>query len=326
VVLTTLCLLGCGGAEPSPAPHPSLRLDVAEREGLDPARLRRADTQFTATPGLLSVLAMRHGRLVFERYYRGANAAGKHDVFSVTKSVVSALVGIELARGDLRSVDQKIVEFFPHQLVRDADTRIGSITLRDLLTMTSGYRPPPATASDDWVRTLLSRPLVTAPGAAFSYDDGSAHLVSAIITSASGMPAEQLARRELFAPLGIHGGRWLSDGHGNTIGSTGLSLRPRDLLKLGELYLRQGRWEGRQVVPAAWVRESTRTRVVIPGGYAYGYFWWVNTGPHGGFLAQGHAGQVVAVHPRLDLVVVITGSGGFDHLAVLGQVLRAVVP
>jgi CubicO group peptidase (beta-lactamase class C family) len=103
-----------------------------------------------------------------------------------------------------------------------------------------------------------------------------------------------------------------------------LLLRSRDLLKLGQLYLQHGRWRGRQIVPASWVRESTTRHVSIPGGYAYGYLWWVNTGPHGGFAAQGFAGQVVAVYPRLDLVVVLTGGGSFDQTEALRLLLRAV--
>jgi CubicO group peptidase (beta-lactamase class C family) len=125
--------------------------------------------------------------------------------------------------------------------------------------------------------------------------------------------------------LGIHAGRWSSDGQGRSLGSTGIFLRSRDLLRLGRLYLQHGRWSGRQIVPASWVRESTTMRAEIRGGYAYGYFWWVNTGPHGGFAAQGYAGQLVAVYPRLDLVIVMTGAGSFDQVGALRLLLRAVV-
>jgi CubicO group peptidase (beta-lactamase class C family) len=323
-VLAALCVAGCGGAEEAGAPYPELRLAAAERAGLDPSLLRRADATFAATPGLRSVLVMRHAETVFERYYGGVGVNSEQDVFSITKSVVSALVGIEVARGRLR-LDERLVHALPQQLEPGADPRIHAITLRDLLTMTAGYRRSSVVSTGDVIRTLVNRPLASDPGTTFSYDDGSAHLLSAVLTKASGLPAEELARRALFAPLGAHLGRWISDGQGNSLGSTGLFLRPRDLLKLGELYLRRGRWDGRRIIPASWVRESTTTQVTIRGGYAYGYLWWVNTGPHGGFLAQGFAGQALAVHPRLDLVVAMTGSGGFDHREVLGTVLRAVV-
>ena len=143
------------------------------------------------------------------------------------------------------------------------------------------------------------------------------------------MPLEDFARRELFEPIGIRPGPWSKDGQGRSIGSTGLSLSSRDLLRFGELYLRQGRWHGRQIVPAAWVRESTTKQVAIPDGFAYGYLWWVSTGPlstgpHKGFLAVGFGGQMIAVLPRLDLVVVMTGGGDYDRIELLRLLLAAV--
>lgn len=269
---------------------------------------------------------MRHGHVVFEHYYDGSNGTEERDVFSVTKSVVSALVGIALRDGKLRSLDQRLVDFFPQELESNADPRVRAITLRDLLTMTAGYRPAHIVSTDDWVRTLLNRSPASDPGKTFAYDDGSAHLLSAVLTKVTGERADELAQHELFGPLGIRVSRWTSDGQGHALGSTGLFLRPRELLMLGQLYLQKGSWRGRQVVPGAWVRDSTRTHVSIPGGYAYGYLWWVNTGSHKGFVAQGYAGQMLAVYPRLDLVVAMTGAGEFDRIDALKQVLRAVVP
>ena len=316
-----LSLAGWGASERPAAPvgHVS-----AESAGFDPSALRDADRRFRELPDLLSVLAMRNGRLAFERYYRGADATTAGDVFSVTKSVVSMLVGIALRDGRLRSVDQRLVDFFPGELEPGTDPRVRRITLRDLLTMTAGYRETPIVSTDDWVRTLLNRPVVTDPGTSFSYDDGSAHLLSAVLTRATGKSASELAARELFAPLGILRTRWGSDGQGRSLGSTGLFLRPRDLLRLGRLYLERGRWHGRQLVPASWVRRSTTRQASVPGGYAYGYLWWVNTGPSRGFLAQGYGGQVLAVFPRLDLVVVVTGSGSGDRTEVLRRLVAAV--
>ena len=315
---------GCGGAgsaAESPA-HPSLA--AAQHEGFDTGRLRAAERRFETTHGLGSVLVQRHGRLVFERYYHGASADKPRNVFSVTKSVVSALVGIALRDGQITSLDQKLVDFLPQDFAEGVDPRVRAITLRDLLTMTGGYRETPLIFTDDWVRTLLNRPIVSEPGTKFSYDSGSTHLLAAALAEAVGMSVEAFAKRELFGPIGIRPGSWSKDGQGRSIGSTGLSLSSRDLLKLGELYLRNGRWHRRQVVPAEWVRESTRKQVAVPGGFAYGYLWWINTGPHKGFLAQGYAGQMVADFPRLDLVVVMTGGGDYDRIELLRLLLRAV--
>jgi CubicO group peptidase (beta-lactamase class C family) len=324
-LVLVVALAGCGGGEAvSPPPGMETSLTAAQREGFDPGLLRAADRELAATPALGSVLVQRHGQLVFERYYHGATAGKPRNVFSVTKSVVSALVGIAIRDGGLESVDQRLVDFFPGELNDVPDPRIRRITLRHLLTMTAGYHGTAAVDSEDWVRLLLNRPLESDPGREFFYDDGSAHLLSAVLTKVTHSPAEKLADRKLFAPLGIAHPKWQSDGQGNSLGSTGLLLRSRDLLRLGELYLRQGRWRGRQLVPAAWVGDSTSEQIAIPGGYAYGYLWWINTGPRGGFLAQGYAGQMIAVFPRLDLVAVLTGGGQYDRLELVGLVLRAL--
>jgi CubicO group peptidase (beta-lactamase class C family) len=226
------------------------------KAGVDAGRLRAAEAELAATPGLTSVLVMRHGRLVLERYYHGGARDRYWSMFSVTKSVVSALVGIALRDGRLGDVRQRLVGFFPHELLGSADPRIRRITLRDLLTMSAGYRDVNTPyETDDWVRALLNRPLASAPGAAFSYDDGSADLLSAVLTKVTHTTAATYADRVLFGPLGIHPSRWNGDGQGHSLGSGGLFLRPRDMLRLGELYLDGGRRHGRPIVPRAWVRQ-----------------------------------------------------------------------
>jgi CubicO group peptidase (beta-lactamase class C family) len=324
VVLAVALAAGCGAQTHANAPEPPLRLGAAVNAGLDRGLLVAADRRFQATPGLFSVLVARRGRIVFERYYHGAGRALDWNVFSVTKSVVSALVGIALRDGRLHSLDQDVVDFFPNKVSAQADPRVRSITLRDLLTMTSGYRERHVAASDDWVTTSLNRPLASDPGTTFSYDSPSAHLVGAVVAQATGMPLATYAARELFTPLGIEPGGWETDGRGHQFGSTGLRLRARDLVRLGQLYLQHGRWHGRQIVPASWVRESTSRHVVVPGGYGYGYLWWRNRRSHGGYSAIGYGGQLIAVFPRLDLVVVTTGNDdAIDLAAIVNSVLRA---
>jgi CubicO group peptidase (beta-lactamase class C family) len=311
-VLVLAACTACGTQPTRPAP--TLRLDAAVREGFDRGRLVAADRRFAATPGLLSVIVARHGRIAFERYYHGGRRDARLNVFSVTKSVVSALVGIALRDAALRSVDQRIVEFFPG--------RGGSsvITLRHLLTMTAGYREGRIVASDDWVGTALNRPLEARPGASFSYDSPSAHLVAVVLTRATGEPLATYASRTLFEPLGIRPGGWATDGRGHQLGSSGLHVRARDLVAFGQLYLQNGRWHGRQVVPAAWVRASTSRHVAITRSLGYGYLWWITPD---GFAAFGYAGQMLAVVPSRDIVVVMTGSEVFDRLAVLRTILAA---
>jgi CubicO group peptidase (beta-lactamase class C family) len=292
------------------------------RTAFDSAKL---DRELRAEPGVLSVVVARNDRIVFERYYRGSAAAADLDVFSVTKSVTSLLVGIALQRGDLPSLDRRLGDFFPRVVRAARDRRVRRITLRQLLTMTTGYHDVPAARSDDWVRTQIDRPLATDPGAAFAYDNGSYHLLSAVLTRVTGGTALTYANRVLFGPLGIHGVSWATDGQGHSLGNTGLRLRSRDLLKIGELVLHGGRWHGRRVVPAGYLHAATSRQTGVATGIGYGYGWWIVTAPKPASMsALGYGGQAVAVFPSRHVVVVVTGSGDNRARVIYGLVLPAL--
>jgi CubicO group peptidase (beta-lactamase class C family) len=225
--------------------------------------------------GITSVLVARHGKVVEERYYGGTHATDRLPVFSITKSVTSALVGIAIADGKL-----KLDEALPWRT---------QVSLRQLLSMTAGY-----VSAIDFQRadaqTLAARALVNDPGT-FSYDSGSYDLLADMLERATGMPVADFARRHLFGPMGIHDIRWPGGR-----GASGLLLRPRELLAFGELYLHRGKG----IVPASWVRLSTRRHSRL-----YGYGWWIR--PHS-YAAYGYLGQVLAVYPRRDEVVLVTSS------------------
>ena len=225
----------------------------------------------------------------------------------MTKSVVSALVGIALQEHTIRSLDQRLGDYFPRYVLHARDTRVRRITLRELLTMTSGYRDVATVSSDDWLRTQIDRPLAADPGRSWGYDNGSFHLLSAVLTKATGLTASAYAQRVLFAPLGVAAPVWPTDGQGHSLGNTGLRLSTRDLLRIGELYLHGGRLRGRTVVPAAWVRQTTRPVTALGHGYGYGYGWW-SVSPPAGFAALGYGGQEIAVYPARRVVVVLTGA------------------
>lgn len=320
-----LSLVACGGDDRPAAVEETSRWAVAAPadEGLDPERLHELDRYVREKlPNLTSLLVARHGRLVFERYYNGWGASDRFAIWSVTKSVVSALVGIAIADGKLKGVDQRLVDLVG-SVPKDVDPDLGEITLRDLLTMRAGFTlagdPRPEvggvayTGEANWVRSLLGRNLTSPPGTLFTYDNGVTHLVSAVLTRATGLPAAFYARDRLFRPLGIdEGGFWKPDPQGNTNGAYGLMLHARDMAKLGELYLREGRWDDEQIVPAAYVRRSTRRSVRLDESDGYGWFWWTPDPPAGGprsYGALGYGGQAVVVTPALDLVVVTTAQG-----------------
>ncbi len=282
-----------------------------------------------AFPTLLSVLIVRHGSPVFEHYYQGCCAGDSVNVKSVTKSIVSALVGIALHEHSLTSLDQRLMEFFPQDFPTGADPRKREITLRHLLTLRSGLSwvessaesLPALFASNNWVRHGLSLPLVYAPGEVFVYSTLDAHLLSAVLTQVTGISTLEFANRYLFGPLGSTVTKWATDPQGNPIGGSELYLTPRDMAKVGYLYLRQGRWEDTQLIPEEYLEASTRTQV-FPGDSAvisdtYGYLWWVSTvGPYASYYAIGYGGQTIYVIPDLDIVLVTTAR--WNVPAVLG--------
>jgi CubicO group peptidase (beta-lactamase class C family) len=249
-------------------------------------------------PGVTSILVAKHGRVVRSSYYGGLKASDRVPVFSITKSVVSALVGIALAEGRLESVDERVADF-----IAGADPRI---RIRHLLSMTAGYGRQ-LNFGETEPSALVARPLVNKPGTTFNYDSGSSDLLATIIARATGMPAADYARQHLFRPMGIRDVRWPG-----SHGGSGLLLRPRQLLAFGQLYLDYGAWKGRTLIPASWVLTSTRTHIPVQRRqgptYGYGYDWWVETSGQPFFAAHGYLGQTLVAFPRLDEVVVVTSN------------------
>jgi CubicO group peptidase (beta-lactamase class C family) len=335
-------------------------------QGMDPAVLDDLDTMVPDLyPQVRSVLVVRHGYLVYERYWQGVDADDGHNSFSMTKSFVSALVGIALRDRHLRGLDQTVEELLADHLPATADPRLRQVTLEQLLTMTSGLAGDDSSLagddrisdrmaqSRDWVRHILSRRLDSTPGESFAYSSASSHLLSAIVADATGQSTPAFARAELFRPLGIATDHaleqtvrhwpptpaeleayeqatvaWPRDPQGYHYGGAFLKLPARDLAKLGYLYLNGGRWDGTQVVPADFVAASTRPQsdpTVGPGDY--GYQWWVtNETGHDSFRAMGFGGQLIQVIPDLDLVVVITCDADQERHDAANLVGAAIIP
>ena len=249
------------------------------------------DARYAQTTNLV---VLRYGELVLERHFGDGSADDLADVYSVTKSVVSTLVGIALARGELASLDLPV-----H----------GGRTYRHLLTMTGGTENDGPWEIDEvialesgWRAHIEAAPQLDEPGTRFRYDNGAVHLLGCALADAVGRSLADYAGEHLFGPLGIDRFEWPSDPEGYSWGFGHLCLRPRDLARIGELWRRGG--EG--IVPAAYVREATRAQT--PGGppeeAGYGYLWWVGERE---FFAGGYAGQALVVLPEERLVVAATG-------------------
>ncbi len=288
-----------------------------ERERLDPQILAKADDAIRKTmPTVLSFMVVRHDLIVYEKYYHGNNPDSLVVVYSVTKSVISALTGIAIRDRHLPSVDKKLTDIFPQYFTDNSDPRKREITVKHLLTMTAGLEVADDEAwlkSADGCKYVIDRPLAYNPGQKFGYNNGLTNLLSVILTKTTGMTTKEFADNHLFGPLGISNYTWARGPQGYYIGGWGLRLTPRDIAKFGYLYLREGMHDGQQLVPRQWVQESVASHSYPEKTDSYGYAWWLDKLEdriHGkkyqAFLALGYGGQFIWVVPELDIVTVIT--------------------
>lgn len=264
-------------------------------------------------PRLNSLLVSRHGTLLVEQYFNGARATRPANVKSVSKSIISALVGIAIERRQLAGVREPIASFFP-DLQKVADPRKQQITIEDLLTMRSGLESTSSrnygawVLSRNWVQFALNRPMLANPGTVMEYSTGNTHLLSAILTRATGTSTWQFAQKALADPLGFTLPQWPRDPQGIYFGGNDMLLTPRQMVAFGTIYLNHGRVGGVQVVPSAWVDASLVPRSRSHwSGQEYGYGWWIrDIAGHRSFHAWGYGGQFIFVVPDLDLVVATT--------------------
>lgn len=286
--------------------------------GIDPLSLLAAVRAADDIDRLRSLLVVRHGRLVLERYFHGATRETPADVRSVTKSVVGALTALALEDGALEGVDQPFTDLLagPRPALRPEHD---GITVGHLLTMSSGIEWSEAgstgylewVTADDPVGYVLERALAADPGTTFAYNSGAVHLLSLAVADAAGRSLPAYADERLFGPLGITGVEWESLGTATVNGASGLDLRPRDLARFGQLYLQGGRSGDHQLLPAEWVEASfqpvwsTLGEVRGVGAVSYGRLFWIDLDRDAAF-AWGFGGQYLYVVPRLDLVVVVT--------------------
>ncbi|KRE39975.1 serine hydrolase domain-containing protein [Paenibacillus sp. Soil522] len=264
-----------------------------------------------------SVIVLRGQRLLDEWYESGKDSIGP--LYSCTKSILSALIGIAIDKGFITSVEQPITDCLDHPAeISDA---LGQITIKHLLTMTPGFDWPDfdkpykaLKAAEEPIRFVLEQPLISEPGTAFAYNSGGSHLLSAILTKATGLSALSFAKDYLFGPLGFQSARWMERA-GINEGGAGLYLYGRDLARIGSLFVQKGQFEQEQLLSSSWVEQSTKLHhrgllhyePPIYGGY--GYHWWHSPESHNGqcdcYFAFGHGGQYLLVAPGHELVIVI---------------------
>jgi CubicO group peptidase (beta-lactamase class C family) len=315
----------------------------ATRATIDSAVLATTYARAASMPRLRSLLVQHRGRLAGERYFHGATRARRANIKSASKSLISALVGVAIAEGRIRGVDQPIAELLPDE-TRGLDAAKRAITVGDLLSMRSGLEPTSFgnygawVSSRNWVRDALRRPMVASRGGPMLYSTGSSHLLSAILTRATGMSTYRYAETRLAQPLGIALRPWQRDPQGIYFGGNDMYLTPREMVKVGTLYLAGGVAPGgRRLLSRAWIDSTAVPRTVSPwNGNRYGYGWWIRDSA--GFrtlYAWGYGGQFIFVVPGLDLVVVTTSDpdaatrdgGHLDAIyELLDEIVLAVAP
>jgi CubicO group peptidase (beta-lactamase class C family) len=329
--------------------------------GLDAAGLSGLDKFLRQWPkhNVHAVVVIRRGKLVFEQYFSGRerrwmdwsnpvhfSPTRKHDIRSISKSVTSLLIGMAVGENRFPPLESPVIDYFPEYANLRAAKKKRQITFRHLLTMSHGLRWDESRgwksrANDerqlleakDPCRYMLERPMAGPPGRSFNYSGGATTLLAAALAKAVGQRIDTYANDKLFLPLGITDVEWLSfTGCDEVAAFAGLRLRPRDLARLGQLVADEGRWNGRQLLPAWWIKESTTPHVNAEGNGAlyYGYHWWLGRSLLNGqdlnwIAGFGAGGQRLFVVPGLDLVVVVNAFN-FRHHIPMAILNRFVLP
>ncbi|WP_188068460.1 serine hydrolase domain-containing protein [Brevibacillus brevis] len=298
---------------------------------IDAEKLAELDLIIKASySNINGIVVVRNGYLVYESYYHGYGPKDRHHLASVTKSILSALIGIAIEERFIKNVDQKVLDFFPDYAPNYTDTQKQAISIRHLLTMTAPYpfedwHEPldKMCMQSDWVTYTLDMLGQKGKIGAFKYSTAGAHLLSALLTRSTGKSAREFANEHLFIPIGIEEipdyemkafgfedlfGKdvrgWVKDPDNNSTGGWGLTLTPRDMARIGLLYLNRGCWGNHQIIPVAWIDESTAMNL-----NHYGYLWWLREEDGVfSFAALGDGGNMICCIPEKNLVVAIASE------------------
>jgi CubicO group peptidase (beta-lactamase class C family) len=344
VALALTCLTGRAdgtSATPDYWPTHGWRESTPESQGMDSEKLATilTDVRDHQTP-IHGLVVIRHGYVVFDAVFAPYQHSQMHDIASCTKSVTATLVGAAIEQGRIKSVHDSVRSYFPGEGDRTAAEADNDFTIENLLTMRSGIaceatpgEPREMFASPNWAQFVLAQPLRYRPGTHFLYSSSAFHLLSATLKQAVGKSPLDFARTTLFRPLGIESALWPEDSAGVNHGWGDLCLDPLDMAKIGFLYLHGGTWDSRRILPEDFVRAATRLEDRKDDPSDYGYGWWIYRPPGsaggpdnrvGEFDAAGRGGQRIVVVPRLDLIMVMVGSG-FDPAQIGIPVFKAVV-
>jgi CubicO group peptidase (beta-lactamase class C family) len=294
-------------------PAVDLPRGTPEAQGIDPAAiLAFVEAADTGIDSLHSVMLLRHGHVVAEGWWAPYEAGSRHALYSLSKSFTSTAIGIAIAEGKL-SLDDPVLKFFPEQAPAQPSNNLRAMRISDLLRMATGHQTePPRPMDQDWVTVFLAHPVPFKPGTHFQYNTSATYMLSAIIQKVTGETLLDYLKPRLFDPLGIEKPTWEKSPQGISTGGYGLSIRTEDIARFGQLYLQKGKWQGKQLVPAAWIAEATARQTSNGSNpnsdwdQGYGYQFWRCR--HGAYRGDGAFGQYCIVLPEQDAVLVITGG------------------
>jgi CubicO group peptidase (beta-lactamase class C family) len=311
-------------ADPSALPR-----SIPEAEGVSSIAIRAFVEAAGQVDAMNSVMIVRHGHVIAEGWWAPYNAESTHELYSLSKSFTSTAVGFAVAEGKL-SIDDEVLKFFPDDAPAEPSANLKSMRVRDLLSMSTGHQDEPSSAADKVSpKTFLAQPVSHKPGTHFKYNTAATFMLSAIVQQVTGQTVFDYLTPRLFQPLGISGATWATNFQGIDLGGYGLKVRTEDIAKLGQLYLQKGQWQGKQVLPAAWVEAATSKQTSNGSNpksdwdQGYGYQFWRCR--NGAYRGDGAFGQYCIVLPEQDTVVAIT-SGVKDMQAVLNVVWDKLLP
>ena len=328
--LAFLSVLFLSAAQFAFAASLALPRSTPEAQGVSSAGIRAfieaADKQ---TDTMHSFILVRHGHVIAEGWWKPESAEKPHVMHSLSKSFASTAVGLAVAEGKL-SIDDPVLKFFPEDAPTDPSAKLKMMRVRDLLTMSTGHQTEPRFTPDTpWVKTFLAHPVEHKPGAHFQYNSPATHMCSAIVRKVTGQTVLDYLKPRLFDPLGIENPEWGASPQGNTLGGWGLKIRTEDIAKFGQLYLQKGKWNGKQLVPVAWIDQATSKQVsngsdpTKDWDQGYGFQFWRCR--HGAYRGDGAFGQFCIVLPEQDAVVAITADTR-DMQAQLNIVWEKLLP
>ncbi len=285
-----------------------------------------------------SIMFLRHGKVIAEGWWSPYRSDLRHTLYSTSKSFTASAVGYAVNE-KLLSVNDKVVSFFPDELPDTVSPFLAEMRVRDLLTMSAGLDPEPTdkivTSDSNWVRSFLSFPVIHEPGTKFLYNSMATYMLSAIVQKVTGQKVIDYLKPRLFDPLAITGMDWEVDPRGINTGGWGLRLKTEDLAKFGQLFLQKGIWNGKQVLPAAWVAEASTKKIDQnpdatqaardSSDWLQGYCYQMWRCRHNAFRADGAYGQFIIMMPDEDAVIAITAET-YDMQAELNLVWKYLLP